>query len=75
MKYRVTMIDCDREYGEEKVAVEDAQIGDIRFREIECETLAELHEIVREVHAVELSESSFDRFDGDLTLIGREPMR
>lgn len=69
MKCRVTTLGCETEYGVEKVAVEDDQIGNIKFRELELDSLEDLQRLTEEVDTVEVQESKFGRFDFDVTLI------
>lgn len=69
MIYRVLTFDCDEEYGTEKTVVEDDQIGDVTVRELEVGSLEELHSLMTGVDAIELTDTSWDRYDGELHVL------
>lgn len=69
MKYQLTVIGCDREYGEERVILEDEQVGNLTIREIELDSLADVHDLLEETDTVQFTPSRWDRYDGEVTII------
>lgn len=66
MLFKVNTIGCDEEYGTEKTLSAD---DGITIREMEIDYIGELTHLAEEVDEIQLEESMWDRYDGELTLI------
>lgn len=69
MKYQLSVIGCDKEYGEERVILEDEQVGTLTMREIELDSLEDVHDLLDETDTVQFGNSRWNRYDGKVTII------
>jgi hypothetical protein len=70
MKFQLSVVGCDCDYGEKVTIFEDEQVGEISIREITVDSIAELTRILDEENtdAVQLSKSRWERYDGKITI-------
>lgn len=69
MKFKLSEIGCDEEYGEETVLFEDEQIGEVTIREIELDSLADVFDLIDDDMEVRFTQSYWERYDGDVLII------
>lgn len=70
MKFKVTQVGCDTDYGEEVVVLEDEQVGKLTVREWEADSLEGVLSLLDgEVESVKFEESRWSRFDAELYLL------
>lgn len=70
MIFQLTVIGCDdHDFGEERIILEDDQLGKLTMREIEVDSLAEALDLLDEADTVQFNETNWDRYDGEMTII------
>jgi len=70
MKFKLSVVGCDDHgFGEEVILFEDEQVGAVTMCEIEVESVKKLTQIAATVGTIQLSETNWERYDGELTII------
>lgn len=70
MKFQLTVIGCDDyDFGEERVILEDDQLGELTMEEIELDSFEDIFDVLEESDTIQFEESNWDRYDGEVTIV------
>lgn len=69
MRCQLTLIGCEYDIGEERLILDDEQVGEITVREIEINSLADIDDLLDQADRVQFEQSNWEKYDAELTVI------